>query len=140
MSDVQPSDPPLQTAQGPLGAFSYTDVGQGPVFVAVHGLPGSVRDFRHLGARLERQADKPGPGAQKQDLVVRVGAKIQALLHAAGAHRHRGPRRQRAPQLPRELSGHHHQPTSGARDGFSGERPGGQFVGEQPPLRTARPR
>lgn len=40
----RPSDPDVRTAQLPGGSFTWTDEGQGPVLVAVHGLPGSVRD------------------------------------------------------------------------------------------------
>ncbi len=47
-----PRDPPLRLAHVPGGPFSYTDEGAGPVVVAIHGLPGSVRDFRWLGAAL----------------------------------------------------------------------------------------
>ncbi len=47
-----PRDPELRSAVGPAGPFGYTDEGRGPVIVAVHGLPGSTRDFRWLGAAL----------------------------------------------------------------------------------------
>lgn len=67
MTPEHPSDPPLQTVQLPSGPVSYTDVGQGPVVLAVHGLPGSVRDYRWLGAALEPRVrfvriDMPGFG------------------------------------------------------------------------------
>ena len=60
-----PSDPSPRTAVGPTGPFGYTDEGQGPLVVAVHGLPGSTRDYRWLGAALEGHArfirlDMPG--------------------------------------------------------------------------------
>lgn len=63
---VQPSDPPILRHEGPA-PFTYTDVGAGPVIVAVHGLPGSGRDYRYLGAALEDRArvvrlDMPGFG------------------------------------------------------------------------------
>ena len=48
----QPHDPPRRIAHIAGRPFSYTDEGEGPVIVAVHGLPGSVRDFRWLGAAL----------------------------------------------------------------------------------------
>jgi len=61
-----PSDPPVQTAQTPTGPFSYTDEGEGPVVLAVHGLPGSVRDFRWLAPELHQirfiRVDQPGFG------------------------------------------------------------------------------
>ncbi len=47
-----PRDPPRRMAHVAGGPFSYTDEGAGPVLVAVHGLPGSARDFRWLGAAL----------------------------------------------------------------------------------------
>lgn len=47
-----PSDPPRQTARTSSFEFSYTDEGQGPAVVLVHGLPGSGRDFRWLAAAL----------------------------------------------------------------------------------------
>lgn len=53
MTPETPSDPPLQTVHLPgRGAFAYTVEGEGPVLVVIHGLPGSVRDFRWLGAAL----------------------------------------------------------------------------------------
>ncbi len=58
-----PRDPRVQSN----GRFSYTDEGEGPVIVAVHGLPGSTRDFRWLGAALPAtvrfiRLDLPGFG------------------------------------------------------------------------------
>jgi pimeloyl-ACP methyl ester carboxylesterase len=47
-----PSDPERRTAEGRDGPFTFTDEGSGPAIVAVHGLPGSARDFRWLGAAL----------------------------------------------------------------------------------------
>jgi len=60
-----PRDPPLRTAE--TGAFTYTDEGSGPAIVAIHGLPGSTRDFRWLGAALPQtvrfiRLDLPGFG------------------------------------------------------------------------------
>jgi pimeloyl-ACP methyl ester carboxylesterase len=49
-----PSDPPLRTGQVAGGRFTWTDEGAGPVIVAVHGLPGSVRDWRWLSSALPR--------------------------------------------------------------------------------------
>lgn len=64
---MTPSDPPILRCDAAGSPFSYTDVGRGPVVVAVHGLPGSVRDYRYLGAALEGRArlvrlDMPGFG------------------------------------------------------------------------------
>lgn len=47
-----PRDATPLTATGPRGPFGYTDEGQGPAVVAVHGLPGSTRDWRWLAAAL----------------------------------------------------------------------------------------
>lgn len=47
--------------------MSYTDVGEGPALLALHGAPGSVRDWRWLGPCIEDRArfirlDQPGFG------------------------------------------------------------------------------
>lgn len=47
-----PRDPELKEAQLAGGHFAYTDEGAGPAIVAIHGLPGSSRDYRWLGAAL----------------------------------------------------------------------------------------
>lgn len=67
MKSKAPSDPtPLKSVAGRT-SFAYTDEGQGPTIVAIHGLPGSLRDFRWLapcvtpGARFVR-IDLPGFG------------------------------------------------------------------------------
>ncbi len=49
-----PSDPPRRFSRCEKGPFSYTEEGEGFPVVAVHGLPGSARDFRWLGAALPR--------------------------------------------------------------------------------------
>lgn len=51
----------------PTGPVAYTDEGHGPVILAVHGLPGSARDFRWLAPHLSSFArvvrvDLPGFG------------------------------------------------------------------------------
>lgn len=62
-----PSDPEKRLIELSGGPASYTDEGQGPAVVAVHGLPGSARDFRWLapplagGMRLVR-VELPGFG------------------------------------------------------------------------------
>lgn len=38
----------LRTLSGPFGALRYTDEGEGPVILAIHGVPGSHRDFSPL--------------------------------------------------------------------------------------------
>jgi len=63
---VAPADPPRLTATFDGGDVTYTDEGDGPAILLLHGLPGSVRDFRHLSPRLEGlrriRMDMPGFG------------------------------------------------------------------------------
>lgn len=67
MKPEAPSDPPLLTCSLDRGPVTYTDEGAGRTVVALHGLPGSVRDYRWLApcltddARLVR-VDLPGSG------------------------------------------------------------------------------
>lgn len=61
------SDAPLQTIDLPTGPATYTDEGAGHPYVCVHGLPGSVRDFRWLAPHLAEHGrvirlDLPGFG------------------------------------------------------------------------------
>lgn len=63
-----PSDPPLRSVQLAAGPASYTDEGHGPAVLAVHGLPGSARDFRWLAPHVTPAArmirlELPGFGA-----------------------------------------------------------------------------
>jgi len=48
-----PSDPQKVHVTVHGHVVSYTDVGTGPVVVAIHGLPGDASDFRWLGTVLE---------------------------------------------------------------------------------------
>ncbi len=62
-----PRDPKPSCANASGGPFTYTDEGRGPAIVAVHGLPGSSRDYRWLGAALPDtvrfvRLDMPGFG------------------------------------------------------------------------------
>lgn len=52
-----PSDPPLKRLQLLSGPVTWTDEGEGLALVCLHGLPGSVRDFRWL-------APAVGPGVR----------------------------------------------------------------------------
>ena len=66
MTPESPTDPPLQTTRLRGGRFAWCESGTGPTVVAVHGAPGSGRDFRWLasavpGLRLVR-LDMPGYG------------------------------------------------------------------------------
>ncbi len=63
----QPSDPQPSRIDLRSGPASYIDEGQGPTIIAVHGLPGSVRDFRWLAPALSSdfriiRVDLPGFG------------------------------------------------------------------------------
>ena len=49
----QPSDPPKQVLHLATGPVHYSDVGSGAPIVALHGSPGSGRDFRWLAPVLE---------------------------------------------------------------------------------------
>ncbi len=66
MTPEIPSDPTLQTLRLPSGPMTFTDEGSGPTLVAVHGLPGSVRDYRWLAPALDGvrfiRLDLPGFG------------------------------------------------------------------------------
>lgn len=67
MRTESPSDPPRLTVRLPTGPATYTDEGQGTTVLAVHGLPGSVRDFRWLAPALTSalrvvRVDLPGFG------------------------------------------------------------------------------
>lgn len=63
-----PSDPSIRLARLERGPFAYTEEGAGPTALAIHGLPGSVRDFRWLASALDGRVrfvrlDQPGFGA-----------------------------------------------------------------------------
>jgi pimeloyl-ACP methyl ester carboxylesterase len=62
----RPADPPVRTASLPTGPFTYTLEGEGAALVLLHGLPGSVRDYRWLAPALEGarviRLDQPGFG------------------------------------------------------------------------------
>ncbi|MBT3217970.1 MAG: alpha/beta hydrolase [Proteobacteria bacterium] len=67
MKPETPSDPEPRFVELPTGPVSYTDEGTGLPVVAIHGLPGSIKDFRWLGAAIEPHArfiriDQPGFG------------------------------------------------------------------------------
>ncbi len=67
MTPDTPSDPPPQTIDLPGGPLVYTDEGEGPTVLLVHGLPGGKRDFRWLAPCLSDacrvvRPDLPGWG------------------------------------------------------------------------------
>lgn len=53
---MNPSDPPRQHLPVAYGQLSYVEEGAGQPIVLVHGLPGSVRDFRYLAPHLRAHA------------------------------------------------------------------------------------
>ncbi len=68
MTPDRPSDPPLHELETPNGPLYVADVGVGPVVLALHGVPGTHRDFRWLASGLEPslrlvRPDLPGFGA-----------------------------------------------------------------------------
>lgn len=93
-----PRDPAVRTATlAGGGAFTWSDEGSGPTIVAVHGLPGSTRDYRWLGAALPDtvrfvRLDMPGFGGTPresgaaEDIDAR-GAFVAAALEALGIER-----------------------------------------------------
>ncbi len=67
-----PSDPALRFLDLPTGRVAYTDEGEGPCLVAIHGIPGSLRDFRWLARALSSEIrfvrlDMPGFGHTEHD-------------------------------------------------------------------------
>jgi pimeloyl-ACP methyl ester carboxylesterase len=62
-----PSDPPMLHEPVAGGVLAYTDEGRGPTLLAIHGLPGSHRDYRWLATALAERVrlvriDQPGFG------------------------------------------------------------------------------
>ena len=86
MTPDTPLDPPVLTAELRGLPFSYTDTGEGPPIVLIHGLPGSVRDYRWLGAALQHapvrvvRLDLPGfgrtPSSQAPGLSLEARARF----------------------------------------------------------------
>jgi pimeloyl-ACP methyl ester carboxylesterase len=86
------SDPPLRETRVAGARLTFTDEG-GPhrsVFVAIHGIPGSVRDFRYLAppltsfARLIR-VDLPGSGGSelRRDALRSMEVRAETVLGLA---------------------------------------------------------
>lgn len=88
------SDPPLQEIRIAGARLTFTDEGSPhlPVFFAVHGVPGSVRDFRYLAppliafARLIR-LDLPGSGGSEPrlDALRSLEVRAETVLSLADA-------------------------------------------------------
>lgn len=85
------SDPPLREARIAGARLTFTDEGAGPlVLMAVHGVPGSVRDFRYMGPPLSEFArlirvDLPGSGGSEPrlDALRRLEARAETVLALA---------------------------------------------------------
>ncbi len=76
---LEPSDPPGKAVALARGTMTYTEEGSGPPLVAIHGLPGSARDFRWLGGALAGRVrlirlELPGWGGSDSRLVRRHDA------------------------------------------------------------------
>lgn len=88
-----PHDPPVRVAAIASGPFGYTDEGPRTTpILALHGLPGSVRDYRWLGAALGDRArlvrlDQPGFGATplRTEPDPSLDARARFVLDAADA-------------------------------------------------------
>ena len=85
------SDPPLLETRVAGARLTYTDEGEGkPVFFAVHGVPGSVKDFRYLAppllsfARFVR-VDLPGSGGSepRREALRSLEARAETVLGLA---------------------------------------------------------
>lgn len=88
------SDPPLIALKLAQGTLTYSDEGplEAPALLAVHGIPGSVRDFRHLGPLLTDRlrfirVDLPGFGgsAPVDDAVDSFTGRARVVIELADA-------------------------------------------------------
>jgi len=83
MKPERPSDPEVQTVAVGGGVAAYTDEGQGPVVIALHGLPGGAKDWRWLGPavvpglRLVR-LELPGFGQTPREAMADPGFEARA--------------------------------------------------------------
>ncbi len=77
-----PSDPPRRLTHVGRGPVTYTDEGEGPAVVLLHGLPGSARDWRYLAPRLAGcrviRIDLPGYGGTS-----RLGRRVWSVPQRA---------------------------------------------------------
>lgn len=89
---LPPSDPEPQRLALAHGPLAYVDEGprDAPALLAVHGIPGSIRDFRYLAPELTRQlrfvrVDLPGFGASAPHAraVSRLEGRVESLLDLA---------------------------------------------------------
>ena len=88
------SDPEPRRAELPHGVVTYTDEGPAaaPVLIAVHGIPGSVRDFRYLAPQLLPElrvvrVDLPGFGgsAPVADAITTLRGRARVVVALADA-------------------------------------------------------
>jgi pimeloyl-ACP methyl ester carboxylesterase len=78
------------------GTITYTDEGEGPALLAIHGLPGTHRDFRWLASALRGQLrlvrlDMPGFGGTTMREPPRDWSELAALVRAFAAEVIGGP-------------------------------------------------
>ncbi len=93
MTEPQPtSDPAVQSLTLPHGPLTFADEGprQAPALLAVHGIPGSLRDFRYLAPQLSAhvrlvRVDLPGFGgsAPLADAITSLAGRGRVLLALA---------------------------------------------------------
>lgn len=92
--ELETSDPPLTALALPHGALAYSDEGppEAPPLLAVHGIPGSVRDFRYLAPLLTDRirfirVDLPGFGgsAPVDDAVASFSGRARVVVELADA-------------------------------------------------------
>jgi len=88
------SDPPLGSLDLPGGRLAFTDEGprDAPALLAVHGVPGSVRDFRYLAPQLTDairlvRIDLPGFGGSDpvDDALDSLEGRARVVVRAADA-------------------------------------------------------
>jgi pimeloyl-ACP methyl ester carboxylesterase len=105
MRPDRPSDPPPRVWQHGEHRIAYVDEGEGPALLAIHGLPGTHRDFRWLAPALAGRArlvriDQPcfggsGPAspqwADVARVIVRFAADVIGERHAVLGHSFGGP-------------------------------------------------
>ncbi len=86
------TDPPLRTLPWRGGVLTYTDEGPpvAPALVCLHGLPGSVRDFRYLGPHLSPavrlvRLDLPGFGGSTahEPAITAFSGRVEAVMALA---------------------------------------------------------
>jgi pimeloyl-ACP methyl ester carboxylesterase len=90
--ELPTSDPPLETLALPDGRLAFADEGPrgAPALIAVHGIPGSVRDFRYLAPQLTAhvrlvRVDLPGFGgsAPAREAIRSLAGRAQVLVALA---------------------------------------------------------